>query len=165
MKKVYLAGPDVFAHNASEVAEQHKTLCSAHGFTPLHPADGSHHTAKAIYQANIALIRSADAVLANINPFRGAEVDSGTAFEIGFAIALGIPVVAYLDGPITVIDQVKKFYGPIYLDQESNQWRDQNENLIENFNLPVNLMLAESCDIVYGDLLAAIIQLQRRWYD
>ncbi|WP_269901610.1 nucleoside 2-deoxyribosyltransferase [Paenalcaligenes faecalis] len=165
MKKVYLAGPDVFAHNATELSEQHKKLCTAHGFQPLHPADATQTTAKDIYNANIALIKSADAVLANLNPFRGAEADSGTAFEVGFAIALGLPVIGYVDGPTTVLDQVKKFYGPIYLDEEQNKWLDQNENLVENFDLPMNLMLAESCEIIYGGLLEAIIQLQRRWYD
>lgn len=165
MKKVYLAGPDVFAPNAIELAEQNKKLCIAHGFEPLHPADGIETTAQGIYTANIALIKSADAVIANLNPFRGAETDSGTAFEIGYAVALGLPVIGYIKGPTTVKEQVQTYHGPIYFDQNHNKWLDQNECLVEDFDLAVNLMLGISCEVVFGDLLAALIQLQRRWYD
>lgn len=165
MKKVYLAGPDVFAPNASELAEQHKKLCVAHGFKPLHPADGIEKTAQDIYTANIHLIKSADAVVANLNPFRGAETDSGTAFEVGYAVALGLPVIGYMTEPTTVRNQVQQFYGPIFFDQEKQQWLDQNEYLVEDFDLAVNLMLGVSCDLIFGDFMAAIIHLQRRWYD
>ena len=82
MKKVYLAGPDVFFPDAALRAETHKKLCLAYGFEPLHPVDGVETTAAGIYAANIAMIQAADAVLANLSPFRGAETDSGTAFEI-----------------------------------------------------------------------------------
>lgn len=165
MKKVYLAGPDVFAPDSAQRAEQYKKLCLAYGFTPLHPADNAEQTAQGIYTSNISLIKSADALVANLNPFRGAEPDSGTAFEVGYATALGLPVIGYLDSPTTVRDQVKKFYGPIYLDQETNQWLDQNEYIVENFDLATNLMLGVSCHLVFGDFLAALIHLQSLCYD
>src|SRR5690625_3114347 len=91
MKKVYLAGPDVFASDAAERAEQHKSLCRMHGFEPLHPVDQVEPTAQSIYQHNVELIQQADAVIANANPFRGAEPDSGTVFEIGYAVAWANP--------------------------------------------------------------------------
>src|SRR5690625_5856749 len=71
MKKVYLAGPDVFASDAAERAEQHKSLCRMHGFEPLHPVDQVEPTAQSIYQHNVELIQQADAVIANAKPFRG----------------------------------------------------------------------------------------------
>ncbi len=165
MKKVYLAGPDVFFHDAALRAEQHKTLCLSHGFEPLHPADSIENTATGIYQANIQLIQQADAVLANLNAFRGAEPDSGTAFEVGYAIARNIPVIGYLDGPTDIKEQVKKYYGPIYFDESKQMWLDQNESLVEDFGLPVNLMLGVSAQLVFGDLLAAIVHLQGHLYD
>lgn len=165
MRKVYLAGPDVFAPDAAQRAEQYKNLCLAHGFTPLHPFDTTASDAQGIYSSNIELIKTADAVVANLNPFRGAEPDSGTAFEIGYATALNLPVIGYLDAPTTLKDQVKKFYGPIYLDPESNQWLDQNEYQIENFDLAINLMLGVPCHLIYGDFLAALIHLQSLCYD
>jgi nucleoside 2-deoxyribosyltransferase len=48
-----------------------------------------------IYEANLKLIRSCQAVMANVSPFRGPSLDAGTAFEIGFGRALGLEIVGY----------------------------------------------------------------------
>jgi nucleoside deoxyribosyltransferase len=45
--------------------------------------------------------------MANLADFRGAgEPDSGTAFEIGFATALGKPVFAYTSDVAPLIERV-----------------------------------------------------------
>lgn len=96
--RVYLAGPDVFRPDAAQHFAVLKAVCNTLGLEALSPfdesvtADTSPHT---IYAANMALLRSADGVVANLAPFRGAEPDSGTVFEVGVAAALGLPVVAY----------------------------------------------------------------------
>ncbi|KAG0771625.1 hypothetical protein G6F22_016323 [Rhizopus arrhizus] len=59
-----------------------------------------------IYRENVALIRRADMVMANLNAFRGAEPDSGTAFEVGYAIACGKPVWGYTGQAGSLVDQV-----------------------------------------------------------
>ena len=41
------------------------------------------------------MLRSADGVLADLQEWRGHEPDSGTAFEVGFAAALELPIVGY----------------------------------------------------------------------
>ena len=46
-------------------------------------------------------------MIANLAPFRGHEPDSGTVFEVGFATALGKPVVAYGVAPGTYADRVR----------------------------------------------------------
>ena len=40
-------------------------------------------------------IRSADALIANLTPFRGSSADVSTAYELGFMRALGRPVFGY----------------------------------------------------------------------
>ncbi|MHB8549318.1 MAG: nucleoside 2-deoxyribosyltransferase, partial [Thermoplasmataceae archaeon] len=73
-------------------------LCDAlaqRGFRALVPESSPGMTSKVIYEANREKIRSADWILANLQRFRGAEPDSGTVFEVGFAVALGKPVYAY----------------------------------------------------------------------
>jgi len=102
MKTIYLAGPDVFEPDPIAAGEQLKALCARYGFEGLFPLDNAirtydhpHRTAEAIRQANLDLIRRADIVMANLNPFRGFEPDSGTVYEVGFAEALGKPVAAY----------------------------------------------------------------------
>ncbi|MGV8248427.1 nucleoside 2-deoxyribosyltransferase, partial [Pseudomonas aeruginosa] len=104
MTAIYLAGPDVFRPDAEAHGETLKALCAEFGFVGLYPldhalpADIREPAAQAawIYRANIGLIERADCVLANLEPFRGSEPDSGTAFEVGYALALGKPVYAYL---------------------------------------------------------------------
>src|SRR3546814_17777154 len=65
-----------------------------------------------IYRANIALIQKADLVAANMNAFRGAEPDSGTAFEVGYAVALGKPVWAYTDDSRPLVQQIPAISQP-----------------------------------------------------
>ena len=48
-----------------------------------------------IYWANEAHIRSCDALIAELTPFRGPSADVGTVYELGFMRALGRPVFGY----------------------------------------------------------------------
>lgn len=163
---VYLAGPGVFYPDAQSLAQTQKAVCCLYGFTPLHPADlpAESPSATMIYRSNVDMIRRADALLADLDPFRGPEADPGTAFEIGFAVALGKPVVGYLSSSATAKERVARWYGPVarcprVVDQVV--WRDRDENLIEDFGHPVNLMLAEACaTIVVGGLEPALCWLQ-----
>ena len=102
--KIYLAGPEVFlADFGAETFVRKKTLCQKFGFTGISPMDGEldvSHLAPfeqglAIYRGNIQHMRNADAVIANMTPFRGVSMDSGTAFEMGFMAAVGKPVLGY----------------------------------------------------------------------
>ena len=161
MKSIYLAGPDVFYPGADQLAEEHKLLCRKHGFDPLHPIDQPTLKSRQIYETNIELLRRADAVVANLNPFRGAEVDSGTAFEVGFAVARGIPVVGYLASKETLVERVERLFGPLVTLQ--GVCRDAAGNLVENFGHQVNLMLAESCSVVVGSLDDALASLHYRF--
>lgn len=160
MRKIYLAGPDVFFPDIAQRSELHKQLCRDKGFEPLHPADHPSQEATTIYQANIAMLRQSDAVVANLNPFRGAEPDSGTAFEVGFATALNKPVVGYLSKRTTVRAQVAASFGPLVYDDAAGVWRDTQNNLVEDFGLPVNLMLAVPGTIVFGELADALDALR-----
>src|SRR3546814_6813976 len=62
---------------------------------PAHLVDPGEQAAW-IYRANIALIERADALLANLDFFRGPEPDSGTCFEVRYAVATGKPVFGYI---------------------------------------------------------------------
>lgn len=160
MKSVYLAGPDVFLPEAGQHAQGQKALCRRHGFEPLHPFDQGTISSPGIFRTNIGMIRDAQAVLANLNPFRGPEVDSGTAFEIGFAAALGKTVIGYVSRPDNVKQRVERLHGEIRYDAQADLWRDRDGNLVEDFGHAVNLMLAESCaSIVVGNLEDALVRL------
>lgn len=102
--RVYLAGPDIFFRDCERIYQDLKAACERLGLEGIEPSDGGlgadftgsdDERARRIYEGNIALIRQADGVIANLMDFRGLEPDSGTVFEVGFSVALGKPVVVY----------------------------------------------------------------------
>lgn len=159
--KIYIAGPDVFFPDIAPRAAAQKALCARSGIVPLHPVDQPTLTAEFIYRNNIALIREADAVVANLDPFRGAEVDSGTAFEVGYATALGKPVVGYVAQAGSLLERVGAYCGPLRQDPAHGTWHDRDGNLVENFGLPVNLMLGVSARVVVGGFAEALAEVCR----
>lgn len=156
--RLYLAGPDVFRPDAPAWAEQARALCAMHGHVALIPLDGVETSAPGIYRANIELIRAADALLANLEPFRGCEPDSGTCVEVGFALALGKPVIGYLRNSETVVERVARFEG-MALENWAKMPVDRNGLHVEDFGLPLNLMLAVPVSIVVGGLAEALAAL------
>jgi nucleoside deoxyribosyltransferase len=156
--RIYLAGFDVFRRDAKDHGEHIKQFCRDRGFVGLYPLDGQvpaslgrQDAAQWIYAANIELIRSADIVMANLDDFRGAgEPDSGTAFEVGFAVALGKPVWAYRSTEAMLAQRVEAAA------TESEGAFCAGGYLIEDFGLSVNLMLACSAQIVVGGPAACL---------
>jgi nucleoside 2-deoxyribosyltransferase len=136
---VYLAGFDVFRADAIEHGRALKALCDRHGLEGLYPFDNDvpegltpEEAAAVICNANIAMIKRCTGVLANLNAFRGAEPDSGTAFELGMAVALGKPVWAYFEASGSLREQIE--HDAAGFDAQGFQ--------VEDFGLPRNLMLA-----------------------
>lgn len=140
--KIYIAGPDVFCENAIEIGKKHKEECEKFGFEGLYPLDNICSTSKEIADGNFGLIDKCDVVIANMNPFRGKEPDSGTCCEIGYAIAKGKRVICYMSDTRSMVDK----YGTV----------DENGMAIEDFGHPLNLMIAEKADIVEGDFEMAV---------
>ncbi len=138
MKKIYLAGFSVFADNAVQIGMEMKRLCSEYGFEGLYPLDNECSGAEEIFRANTAMIRECDIVAADMASFRGCEPDSGTAFEVGYACALGKKVYCYIpDGR-----SLREKFGE----------RDENGYNVEDFGLPLNLMIAVPAKVVCGGL-------------
>ena len=142
MKKIYIAGFDVFYPDAAKRGSRMKMICAEHGFIGLYPLDGEASTAEEIFRGNCARIDEADLVIANMNPFRGAEPDSGTAFEVGYACAKGKKVYLYLSDARAMRDKLGE--------------TDEAGFSVENFGLPVNLMLSSAATVVEGDFTAAV---------
>ncbi|MFT0545234.1 nucleoside 2-deoxyribosyltransferase [Allopusillimonas ginsengisoli] len=163
MKKIYLAGFDVFRPDAVEHGEYLKRLCEKVGFTGLYPLDNCappHLTGKALAQwicdANLQLIREANIVMANLNAFRGHEPDSGTVFEVGYGVALGHAVWAYTDEIRSLVAQVGS-----HEEQEAGRRRivDDQGFTVEDFGLSLNLMIACTANVVQGDAQTCLAQI------
>ncbi len=89
--------------------------------------------ARAIYRANVVLIDGAQAIIADISPFRGPNMDPGTAWEIGYGVAKGLPVFAWSDDSRALIERTPR-----------NGMHDHQGWQVEDFELVENLMIAIS---------------------
>jgi len=161
---VYLAGPDVFRPDAEAFGRALAQACAALGLQGVFPLDGAlppglppADAARHIYQANIRRIESCDAVLAQLDFFRGAEPDSGTCFEVGYAVARGKLVIGHVPEGGALAARIRaRQPGMLAADgvHDTAGWR------VEEFGLPLNLMLAVPCRIVVGSAHEALAQLR-----
>lgn len=163
---VYLAGFEVFAPDGPERAERMRQVCRDAGLTPISPLDKGDDTPEGdtrplvdvIYQNNIDMIDRADAVVANVNHFRGPDPDAGTSFEVGFAAGRGKKTYVYSSDGETAVERVERFYGPV-TPVEGGGFVDQDGMTVENFGQPFNLMLSSSSTVVYGSFEECIARV------
>lgn len=147
--RVYLAGPDVFLRNAEEIANAKRELCSKHGFLGVSPVDNEIDISRfskeeamvRISSANEQMIRSCQLIIANLTPFRGPSADVGTAYEIGFGRALGIPAFGYTNSGGDLLERTRRELGTRISSRSNGQFRDSYDMAIENFGGVDNLML------------------------
>lgn len=95
---IYVASPYGFAYSTSTFMkhEWYPAIRQAHDdIVLLDPwADSPGRPKEEIGKANFDAIRQCDLLVAGLD---GCDVDSGTATEIGFAYALGRPIIGYRD--------------------------------------------------------------------
>lgn len=161
--RIYLAGPDVFRPDAAAHGRRLVALCAELGFEGVFPLDESlaaegdpHGVARRIYQANVGHLARCDAVIANLDFFRGAEPDSGTCFEVGYAVALGKPVVGYVPEEGSFAQRIRRRHPAI----AGAGSRDHAGWELEEFGLPLNLMLGVPCRVVVGGAREALAALR-----
>jgi len=146
--KVYLAGPDVFLSDAMAVGRRKRDICAAHGLVGLFPLDNEIDPAGpeaslAIFQANTRMMREADAIVANLTPFRGPSADAGTVYELGFMAGQEKFCTGYSNVPGVYLDRVA---GTRSLDG-SALFYDSDKLIIEDFGLADNLMIVHALDL------------------
>lgn len=130
-KPVYLAGPDVFLPESTDIGRRKQELCAQHGLEGVYPGEGvdldalpeSEH-AQALFDACVAMMDRCVGGLCNLTPFRGPSADVGTAFEMGYLFARGVPVLGYTS-------HVHDYAARV----------GDSEHMVEGFGLADNLML------------------------
>ena len=137
--RVYVAGPDIFSRRWDEFREEFGQYAAERGITPLFPHSKPSNGPSDIYHGNTRLIKQADAVIANLQCFRGSEPDSGTVFEVGFAVALGRPVWGFNAAGL-YHEKVATHYG-LSTDREFPM-ACKDGYAVESFSEQLNLMLA-----------------------
>lgn len=157
--KVYFAGPDVFSRSYGVFKKQVVAACAELGLEPLFPGDEVTGTdPAAIFRDNLALIDRSDAVVANLNPFRGAEPDSGTVFELGYAHARGKTLWGYLEIDETTTERLERLQGSLVC--YGDDVLDQSGYKVEDFGLKLNLMLAIPVRLVIGNVANCLLLIQ-----
>jgi nucleoside 2-deoxyribosyltransferase len=159
--RVYLAGPDVFLPDAFAQSEAKKKLCAGYGFLGVSPVDNGvsvsewskRKAAALISEANERMIRGCQLLIANLTPFRSPSADVGTAYEMGFARALGLPVFGYTNVAGTLLERTRRLLGAAIALRPSGDLEDSHKMLIEDFDIEDNLMLvgailAGGCEVV-----------------
>jgi nucleoside 2-deoxyribosyltransferase len=93
--KIFLAAP-LFSKAEQEYNSQTAKRLRKHGFEVWLAQEASfiqkgiHKEKKAIYEGNILALKTSNALIAVLD---GIDVDAGVAFEIGYAKALGKPII------------------------------------------------------------------------
>ena len=152
--KIYIAGFDVFKKDSLSIGAKYQKLCEKYGFEGLYPLDNKvdfsqpkQTIALEIFTNNKEMIDNCDIVIANLNSFRGKEADSGTIWECGYAFALGKKVYGYMEDTSDYIDR----FASDEKDVQDTETYDQTGMVIEDFNHPINLMIACSATILQGE--------------
>ena len=113
--KIYLAGPDVFLPDALEIGRRKAAICARHGASGLYPLDNTvdleaGDASLTIFKGNEAMMDAADAIIANLTPFRGPSADAGTVYELGYMAGRGKRCLAYSNDPSPYQERVRRLY-------------------------------------------------------
>jgi nucleoside 2-deoxyribosyltransferase len=144
-KRIYLAGPEVFLPDAAAVGAEKCRLCAEAGFEGVFPLDTALdlsglsrlEQARRISLSNENLMQGCDLLIANLTPFRGVSMDSGTAFEVGYMRALGRPVLGYTNVGADLAERAQAYRaGP-----RAAGDCDRPACEVESFGLAENLMI------------------------
>jgi len=147
--KIYLAGPDVFLPDAFEIGRRKAELCMRHGLTGLYPLDNAVDLAARdaslqIFRGNQTMMIEADAIIANLTPFRGPGADAGTVYELGYMAGRGKLCLGYSNDPSPYAGRVRGFTEVMSRD---GRLVDALGLTVEDFGLSDNLMLMHALDL------------------
>ena len=148
--RVYLAGPDVFFPEPELWADKKKEICDRHGLAGVSPLDDLPDEPaewadfpfwRRIAMRNEAHIRSCQALIANLTPFRGPSADVGTVYEVGFARALGLKLFGYATTTKLFLPRTLEALGDTAEARPDDSYRDGDGLMVEQFGLFDNLMI------------------------
>lgn len=166
--KVYLAGPDVFLPDATEVGQHKAAICARHGLAGLYPLDNAidqsaRDASRTIYGSNEAMMIASDAIIANLTPFRGPSADAGTVFEFGFMAGRGKLCLGYSNDIWSYTERVRRRQ-PVTAASDG-RLIDAEGLWIEDFGLADNLMIVHGLDHHGFPLIAPRLPPLDPWHD
>jgi nucleoside 2-deoxyribosyltransferase len=170
--KVYLAGPEVFLPNAREQLDRKIALTRAAGLVPVSPGDLAipetptrRERALSISAIDEQLMNSADAIIANLTPFRGIAADTGTVYELGFMCGQGKLAFAYSNIAADHFSRTSDFYGGNVAPGADGHLRGPDGMLLEDFDMAENLMLDGGVESRGGKVIVRDVPPERLYAD
>jgi nucleoside 2-deoxyribosyltransferase len=147
--KIYLAGPDVFLPDAIEIGRRKAELCAVHRLKGLYPLDNVVDRAAAdvslrIFEGNEAMMDSADAIIANLTPFRGPGADPGTVYELGYMAGRRKFCLAYSNDGSIYADRLGRL---VNITSADGRLVDPQGLTVEDFGLVDNLMMIHALEL------------------
>lgn len=151
---VYISSVERYQENADEIFKTMKEICEKYGFevyTPVDKANGvnklqtdnPYRWAANVFDNYQQHVRNCDIIIANLNNYRGYEVNNEVGFECGMAFQLGKRLYGYMDNTSPLIERIPHL-------GEEKEFRDHTGSNVENFNYPANLMFGSSIKIFEG---------------
>lgn len=151
---VYLAGFERYDEDGPQVFAKMKELCRKYGLEAVSPLDQApgvelvetddpYIWAGSVFDNYQQHVRNCDVVIANLNDYRGYEVNNDVGFECGMGFQLGKKLYGYMDDADKLIHKIPHL-------GEEKEFRDQTGSNVENFDYPANLMFACSMKIMEG---------------
>ena len=147
--KVYLAGPDVFLPDAIAIGKHKAKLCKKHGLKGLFHLDNKINLSAPdasleIFRANQKLMDKADAIIANLTPFRGPSADAGTVYELGYMAGRRKFCLAYSNDGRTYADRLGQL---VNVRSDNGRLVDPQGLTVEDFGLVDNLMMIHALEL------------------
>jgi nucleoside 2-deoxyribosyltransferase len=167
MKKVYLAGPDVFLPDPLEAGRRKAAICAQYGLSGLYPLDNtidlaSHTASLDIFRGNEAMMDAADAIIANLTPFRGPGADAGTVYELGYMAGRGKLCLGYSNDPSSYAERARRF---TEVRAEGGRQVDSEGLTVEDFGLSDNLMMIHALELHGCPLVTPRERPDDIWHD
>jgi nucleoside 2-deoxyribosyltransferase len=166
--KIYLAGPDVFLPDAVEIGRKKAAICARYGVSGLYPLDNAVDLSAAdasliIFKGNEAMMEAADAIIANLTPFRGPSADAGTVYELGYMAGRGKSCLAYSNDGASYRERVARLYD--VKASSDGRLTDPEGLTVEDFGLPDNLMMIHTLDLHGCPLVMPTVTPADLWHD
>ena len=165
--KIYLAGPDVFLPDAVAIGARKVEICARAGVTGLYPLDNAvdlfaAHASLKIFRGNEAMMHEADAIIANLTPFRGPGADAGTVYELGYMAGRGKRCFGYSNDPALYLDRVRSLSN---VTSQDGRRVDADGLTVEDFGHTDNLMMIHALELYGAPLVLPREKPADLWHD
>lgn len=154
-KTIYISSLNRYDESSIAYFEKLKSKYEELGYKAISPLDNYIESknedplfdAVVNFHNRLQLIDQCDYVVATLDGFHGLETNNDVSFECGYAYGKGKKLIGVLEDTRIMRDKIPSL---------DNNGLDICDNVIENFDYPINLMFACSMQIIKGNELNSV---------